>query len=1156
MSTRHFKYHAALSFAGENRKFAESLFHSLTGRGFRVFYDADREAHLWGKKPKEFLKIYGPQSRYVIPIISKYYVDKPWTQYEFDAALKEQQKRRSEFILPIRMDDTPLLGLSEGVIRQDGRKKSSEDIAELFAAKCRRSRGVPISSSLRGAPSPALGLLSHDARRVLDLVATAAVPLPLAYFEKLFPKYPWRKLIARFRRAGLLERQSFLLKLNKSTLKAFGDDKDHRRSVNQVWIDRLTPLAANYDTAALLSVHLILAKRFEEAARVAVNIAQATRLGWWNQIYVTILSGLARLSIIAKLKRQTQVEVLNSLGTCLAEAGQFSEAMARFKDLRRRSVRYRNSWGVGQSWINAGVAAARNGDNKAAEQLYSQAAAHARRTRDSQLLGRALNNLSQLHMGTDIDLAEELLEASIRAKVTAKDTSGLVAGLAVRGNLAARRGKFELAAHYYQQSARAAERLGLHYEYALSTYNRGRALQDSCKIRPAERFYRRALDIARRDHYVDILSLSLNALAASAFSLGRYGDAHRFSCNLFDVARRANNQEYELSALHGCAVSLLARRRNSESKRAFRRAVRRAKECKAVDWAVRCLVDSTRRVSKNGLGAPDPVQLRRIAKAEVARHQHAIASEMWNVVTRISASRGTHQATSDAFGAAANSFKNKDSDAKRLDLYRNWFNWAWGVWRVKEALRVLKRMEDLGYRSGNQQARVAAVDQRGVCLQELERYSEAESLHRFALAAAKQMCDRQQQERSLNNLGEALRRQGRNKEALNPLRQSERIARKTQHHEGATSAAHNRALALEAMGQVKASERVLIKCRNDAERHQLWFEYVRAWEALANLAWTTGRPSVALRLYQRARVESRARRITETAPRIALNFARFLRSQRKFRAALRTLEPYRSQFEGIADAYMYFGTLADLYDQVGKLDEAVAAWKAAYGHATRLGNNGYASYCSAQEAMAHEKLQEQKISETSILAALRVARVPRRRAEILIQQLQFLLRKKVKRRVQPLFEDALRFCQEHRLFEQKAKLYMLVGDSSLSGTYKGKCNAFKAYAMAMMAALEGLEADNTSFATVASHIVSKIASASSPIREHEIELLVNDLKAQLVQQAPNADAVIGCLLWPFDIARQLLPLRDRPRQFEAAVQQLASPANVTKYLTRIGRPRP
>jgi len=65
-----------------------------------------------------------------------------------------------------------------------------------------------------------------------------------------------------------------------------------------------------------------------------------------------------------------------------------------------------------------------------------------------------------------------------------------------------------------------------------------------------------------------------------------------------------------------------------------------------------------------------------------------------------------------------------------------------------------------------------------------------------------------------------------NKEALKPFMQSERIALKTQHYEGATSAAHNRALALEAIGQVKASERVLIKRRNDSERHQLWCEYV------------------------------------------------------------------------------------------------------------------------------------------------------------------------------------------------------------------------------------------------------------------------------------------------------------------------------------------
>jgi hypothetical protein len=140
------------------------------------------------------------------------------------------------------------------------------------------------------------------------------------------------------------------------------------------------------------------------------------------------------------------------------------------------------------------------------------------------------------------------------------------------------------------------------------------------------------------------------------------------------------------------------------------------------------------------------------------------------------------------------------------------------------------------------------------------------------------------------------------------------------------------------------------------------------------------------------------------------------------------------------------------------------------------------------------------------------------------------------------------------LFQQKAKLYLLVGDNSLSKTYKGKRSAFNAYAMAMMGALEGLEADNTSFATVASHIVSQIALASSPIRENEMGRLVSDLKAQLLRQAPNADPVIRWLLWPFDIARQLLPLR--PRQLEAAVQRLASSTNISKYLTRAAKRGP
>src|SRR5206468_13056962 len=114
---------------------------------------------------RDFEKIYGSQSRYVIPLVSKHYVRKPWTRFEFDAALQEQTRRRAEFILPIRLDSSSLLGLPSDVIRQDGRKKSAEELADLFAAKCRRLRRAASPSNDRRVSNVAHGLLRPEARR-------------------------------------------------------------------------------------------------------------------------------------------------------------------------------------------------------------------------------------------------------------------------------------------------------------------------------------------------------------------------------------------------------------------------------------------------------------------------------------------------------------------------------------------------------------------------------------------------------------------------------------------------------------------------------------------------------------------------------------------------------------------------------------------------------------------------------------------------------------------------------------------------------------------------------------------------------------------------------------------------------------------------------
>ena len=110
-----YKYDAAISVAGEDRTRARELAGFLRARGLSVFYDEHCRSYLWGKDVKEYERVFGPESRFVIPFVSKHYVAKAWTRHEFAIARGEAERRKGEFILPVRVDETPLLGLHEDV---------------------------------------------------------------------------------------------------------------------------------------------------------------------------------------------------------------------------------------------------------------------------------------------------------------------------------------------------------------------------------------------------------------------------------------------------------------------------------------------------------------------------------------------------------------------------------------------------------------------------------------------------------------------------------------------------------------------------------------------------------------------------------------------------------------------------------------------------------------------------------------------------------------------------------------------------------------------------------------------------------------------------------------------------------------------------------
>lgn len=101
-----YSYDVAISFAGENRRFAEAVSTGLREAGVNVFYDDFYASDLWGEDLSVSLrKVYHEASRFCIMIISAPYVEKMWTNFERQQAIERliTQKGQS-YILPVRLD--------------------------------------------------------------------------------------------------------------------------------------------------------------------------------------------------------------------------------------------------------------------------------------------------------------------------------------------------------------------------------------------------------------------------------------------------------------------------------------------------------------------------------------------------------------------------------------------------------------------------------------------------------------------------------------------------------------------------------------------------------------------------------------------------------------------------------------------------------------------------------------------------------------------------------------------------------------------------------------------------------------------------------------------------------------------------------------------
>lgn len=130
------EYDVAISFAGEDRGYVETVAGVLRDRGVKVFYDRYEEVQLWGKDLYAHLDdVYRKKARYCVLFVSASYRDKLWTNHERRSAQARAFGENREYILPVRFDDTEIPGMPPTVGYVDATKHTPHEVAELTCTK-------------------------------------------------------------------------------------------------------------------------------------------------------------------------------------------------------------------------------------------------------------------------------------------------------------------------------------------------------------------------------------------------------------------------------------------------------------------------------------------------------------------------------------------------------------------------------------------------------------------------------------------------------------------------------------------------------------------------------------------------------------------------------------------------------------------------------------------------------------------------------------------------------------------------------------------------------------------------------------------------------------------------------------------------------------
>lgn len=763
---------------------------------------------------------------------------------------------------------------SEQAERQLGRSTavtavadSSGAVPSVRASAVRRGQRRPV----RVTPT----LLTSSELHALRFIASAPVKLPSYALNSLFPRVDWRQRLASLRRKGVVDTaEPQPVGIARSVVAHIFEGATRAR-YDAMWLKRLEALREHSDTAILLGLLHLNAKRYDDAVEALTDIAEGLEPGHDNSLYRGLLQHLMTPRLERHLAVERQVHLLNAFALCIARDGEHEASLPYYARLRRLSQKSGNAWGVGQSFINSGVSYFHLGNIPKARKSYELAVAHARRTRDRWLEARALQNLGTIVAEQSPEKGMALIERSLALKLENGDGVGVAGAFLGHGNIHAHAGRPHEALEAYRNAVDIARQLDLRHLLGLALSNTGSAHVDLGEPDKALAFYREARELAERQGFRDVHRFAVQGEAVAYNRLDHYKRSMLSFLKLAELHHADANRKGRLTALHDAGVMAARAGEKSRARKALAQALRLARSEREQGWIFRCHLALTTLMG----GDDKPTVERRLRAAAASTSssgQHSASSRLWLVVLERLVDRGADAAEIERTARSALKECSRGSVREtEIEVYKRLCVWRRDTDAPLEALRYAKLLERRAAGARRTFDRITAIDEQACCHQRLGKTATAERLHRKALALAEDANDLEALPSPLVNLASLLRNTGRLKEARSLLERAATLATQRNDLPLAAMVAGNIALVLADSGKAVAARRLLESWLRKTEKLSMWPEHVLALHRLANLAFTANRLERAEALYGKALSEA-TRRNDASQRDIAENFVSLL----------------------------------------------------------------------------------------------------------------------------------------------------------------------------------------------------------------------------------------------------------------------------------------